>query len=181
MPIPPLLAHHWIVFRHEDKKHAAELFSCACVGVDSLEGWSGTSLRTVPVSAHPGAKRGLRVHGKTTECCGQPTRPRWPDFRRLQWRKVRLERRGFVGPVIASAEASTWRHPGVWRPRALRCPAPIQASKAAPPPRAAQDASLPLAHAQGPQQCVLSTARVRIGLSRGARGSTASRNGSRCD
>ena len=44
------------------------------------------------------------------------------DLRRFLRRKVRLERRGFVGPVLASAEALIWRRPDVWRPRALRCP-----------------------------------------------------------
>ena len=44
--------------------------------------------------------------------------------------------------MIASAEASTWRHRDVSRPRALRCPSPIRASQPAPAPRTPQ--ALPL-------------------------------------
>ena len=63
-------------------------------------------------------------------------------FRGLLRRKVRLERRGFVGPVIASAEASTSPLRDVSRPRAPRCSSPIRASQRAPAPKDAPALSL---------------------------------------
>ena len=104
-----------------------------------------------------------RWPGKTTECCGHPTCSRWPDFRGLLRRKVRLERRGFVGPVIASAEASTSPLRDVSHPRAPRCSSPIRASQRAPAPKDAPGASPAPARARDLQQFALSTARVQTG------------------
>jgi hypothetical protein len=48
---------------------------------------------------------------------------------RIMRRKVRLRRRGFVGPVLATAGGSIGQRPGAWHPRAPRCPSPPRASQ----------------------------------------------------
>ena len=56
-------------------------------------------------------------------------------------RKVRLRRRGFVGPVLATVGGSIGQRLGAWRPREPRFPSPLRASQPAPAPMAAQGAS----------------------------------------
>ena len=53
----------------------------------------------------------------TTECCGHPLRWKWPWFVEDSEANGQVEPRGFVGPVIASAEASTLRLRDALRPR----------------------------------------------------------------